>query len=106
MKFLTVETNPQMEVSMENKAKIDIHYDFIDGTELPYCIAKDCKEDFSTNCLEFFNTDNINATAIRADGKSISVRDLLNGSRGHITKEIRISHNLHKMLIANCFRWI
>ena len=85
--------------------KITIHYDFTDGSELSYQEAVASKADFTTNCLNFFCADNVNAKVIRADGKSISVKDLLSGKGDHTDKKIRVAHNLCKMLIAGKFKW-
>lgn len=85
--------------------KIIIHYDFVDGSELAFGQAVIAKADFTTNCLNFFCCDNINAKLIRADGKSIAVKDLLAGKGDHTDKCIRKPHNLCKMLIAGKFKW-
>ena len=39
---------------------------------------------------------------LRADGKKISRKNIQN----HAKKEIRITHNIHKMLVANTFNWL
>ena len=95
-------------VLTENHPIITIHYDFKDGTELPYVQFKQSRNDnisFTTNCLEFFSCDNLGAKVVRKDGSLMMVIDLLNNKRGYIDKEIRFAHNLHKMLIANAFNW-
>lgn len=85
--------------------EINIHYDFTDGTEIPYGVAKDCDTAFNTHCLDFFCTDNINATVKKADGKSIAVKDLLANDGRFTEKEIRKSHNIRKMLVAGSLEW-
>ena len=85
--------------------KIRIHFDFTDGTELPYAIAREQKKDFSTNCLEFFSTSNPNAVVVKKDGSEMSVKELLNNSGNYTKREIRKAHNLHKMLISGVFVW-
>ena len=84
---------------------ITIHYDFKDGTELPYGVAINEEHPFTTNCLEFFSTENVNAVVVMKNGKCIAVRDLLSGEIKHTDKKIRKEHNLHKMLIAGVFKW-
>lgn len=85
---------------------IEIHYDFTDGTELSYGEAILAKEGgFTTNCLDFFSTDNPYAVVTRRDGKSIIVADLLEGKGGHTEKEIRAPHNIRKMLIAGALKF-
>lgn len=84
---------------------IKIHYDFIDGSELSYGEAVECEENFTTSCLEFFCTDNINAVVVKRDGSSISVKDLLDNTGDHTVKHIRKAHNLHRMLVAGAFSW-
>ncbi len=84
---------------------IIINYDFTDGTEISYGEAIKTTRSFTTNCLEFFSSDNINATVIRKDGSSINVGDLLENKNGHCLKEIRKSHDLRKMLLAGSFTW-
>jgi len=85
--------------------KITIHYDFTDGTELSYGKAVWANEDFTTNCLEFFSSDNPNAVIVKKNGSSISVRALLDNKLGHTMKEIRKAHDLRKMLVAGKFDW-
>lgn len=84
---------------------IEIHYDFTDGSELSYIEGKNCKEGFTTNCLEFFSTSNPNAYVLRDDGGLLSVQDLLRNDRRFIDKEIREAHDLRKMLVAEAFEW-
>lgn len=92
----------------DNEVKIIIRYDFKLGDELPYSLAMDAlskKIDFATNCLEFFNTNNLGAVVVKSDGSSIKVSDLLNGSGGYTMKEIRKAHNIHKILLSGGFNW-
>ena len=83
---------------------IEIRLDFALGNELSYIEGLNCKHAFATHCLEFFSTDNPNAYIIRRDGKSIYVRDVLDGL--HCDKQIRKEHNIRKMLLAGCFSWL
>lgn len=92
----------------QNNVNIIIRYDYKLGDELPYAQALEALErgeDFATNCLEFFNADNLGAEVIRKDGKHISVENLLNNVGGHTQKHIRKEHNLHKILISGGFDW-
>lgn len=84
---------------------ITIHWDFADGTEMPYGIAINTKDDFTTHCLDFFIVENIDAKVIRKDGKSIAVKDLLASNKQHTWKMITKNHNLHKMLVAGALLW-
>lgn len=84
---------------------IRIHFDFEDGTELSYEEGKNCLGTFTTNCLEFFSTDNPNALIVKRDGGRMSVEDLLNNDGRFTDKEIRKSHDLRKMLNAGTFEW-
>jgi len=83
---------------------ITIHYDFTDGSEVSYHEGLVLKDNFTTCCLDFFNfdieTDDI--IIIKKDGKKISRRYI----QKHSTKEIRNSHNIHKMFIAGSFQWL
>lgn len=84
---------------------IIIHFDFVDGTELSYVEGKNCLGAFTTNCLEFFSTDNPSASIVKRDGGKMSVQDLLNNDGRFTDKEIRESHDLRKMLVAGAFEW-
>lgn len=83
---------------------IKIHFDFTNGTEVSYIEGKELKDNFNTNCLEFFNMDeNVDdVIVIRKDGKLISRKNIHN----HTDKQIRNSHDIRKMLIANCFTFL
>lgn len=83
---------------------ITIHYDFTDGTEVSYMEGKILGDDFNTNCLDFFNMDeNVDEVIVlRSDGAFISRKNI----QQHSFKEIRKSHNIHKMLKAGSFEWI
>ena len=84
---------------------IVIHYDFTDGSELSYIQGLNSKTAFTTHCLEFFSTENINAIVVKKNGEYIKVKDLLENTGFHTKKQIRKSHKLRKMLIANVFEW-
>lgn len=88
-----------------NLQQIQIHYDFTDGTELSYDEGILAKGGFTTNCLDFFTTDNPHAVVVRKDGKSIIVADLLEGIGNHTKKEIRKSHNIRKMLVSGALKF-
>jgi CMP-N-acetylneuraminic acid synthetase len=83
---------------------IIIHWDFVDGTEISYAQGKLQGDNFTTHCLDFFNMDEKvdDVIVLRADGKKISRKNIQN----HVKKEIRITHNIHKMLVANTFNWL
>jgi len=83
---------------------ITIHWDFTDGTELSYVDGLLADDNFTTNCLEFFNmyepTDEV--VVINRCGKKISRNDI----NKHTTKEIRKEHDIRKMLVAGSFDWL
>jgi len=87
---------------------ITIHYDFVDGTEVSYIEGCKLKDNFTTNCLDFFNNDEEtdDVTVLDRHGNTLSRKLLL--TRGDITytvKDVRIEHNLQKMLKGNSFNW-
>lgn len=82
---------------------IVIHWDFTDGTEVSYVEGLKLKDNFNTNCLDFFNMD-INVddiVVLRDDGKVISRKNI----QKYTNKEIRKEHNIHKMLISGAFEF-
>lgn len=83
---------------------IIIHWDFTDGTEVSYVEGKSLGYNFTTHCLDFFNMDeNVeDVVVLRSDGAKISRKNI----KAHSFKEIRESHNIHKLLIAGCFIWV
>ena len=83
---------------------ITIHWDFKDGTEIPYMQGKLIGDNFTTHCLDFFNMDEKvdDVVVLRSDGLRISRKNI----RQHCSKEIRKSHNIHKMLISSSFDWL
>ena len=85
---------------------IKIHYDFTNGTEVSYQEGLDLKDNFTTNCLDFFNFDEEVDDVIVIDkfGNTLRRNSLLI-SNPYIIKEIRKSHNIQKMLKANSFNW-
>lgn len=87
---------------------ITIHYDFTNGTEVSYKEGLELKDNFNTNCLDFFSFDEEVDDVIVIDklGNSISRNDLLGNVGNHTDKDIRVSHNIHKMLKANSFKWL
>ena len=88
---------------------IFINYDFISGKELPYSQASICQEEFETNCLSFFNFDNLaeysDIIVRKQNGDYISAVELLNNEHKYCVKQIRLEHNMCKMLIANSFEF-
>lgn len=83
---------------------ITIHWDFKDGSEVSYMQGKLLGDNFTTNCLDFFNMDERvdDVVVLRSDGCKISRKNIEN----HTNKQIRQSHNIHKMLLAGSFNWI
>lgn len=83
---------------------ITIHYDFTDGSEISYFEGCQKKDNFTTNCLEFFNmtieTDDV--VVLKKDGSFVSRKNIYN----HTDKEIRKEHDIRKMLLAGSFKWL
>ena len=86
---------------------ITIHWDFTDGSEVSYQEGLKLKDNFTTNCLDFFcfDTDASDIIILRSDGKKI-IREKLLGQNPYTDKEIRIAHNIQKMLKANKFKFL
>lgn len=87
---------------------IKIHYDFVDGTEVSYLEGCKLKDNFTTNCLDFFNNDESVDDVIVVDkkGNTLSRKLLLkSGDLTYTNKDMREAHNLQKMLKANAFNW-
>lgn len=87
---------------------IEIHYDFVDGTEVSYEEGLKLKDNFSTNCLDFFNNDIKIDDVVVIDkyGNKLSRKELMANTDSRITaKYMRKSHNIQKMLKANVFNW-
>jgi len=83
---------------------ITIHWDFKTGDELTFSEACEAKDDFCTNCLDFFTTER-DAIVLKENGEYISVKELLANDGNYTRKEIRPAHNIHKMLKAGSFTW-
>lgn len=94
--------------------RIIINYDFTTGNEVSYMevIEKmSLKEQFiETHCLNFFNFDMLekceDIVVIKKDKSYISLKDLLeNNDSRYCYKQIRETHNTHKMLVAGSFNF-
>lgn len=89
-------------------SKITINFDYISGNEVSFAEGRDkfvYGESFTTNCLEFFQFDSLaiyDDVIVKAKGgKYISLKELLsNEDTSYTSKEIRVSHNVRKMLVA------
>ena len=83
---------------------IVIHYDFTDGTEVSYAEGLRLKDNFTTHVLHFFNeSEKVNdVVVLKKDGTKISRANI----HAHTRKQIRPSHNLTKLLLANSFEWL
>ena len=84
---------------------ITINWDFTDGSEVSYQEGLELKDNFTTCCLDFFNMDvDVDDVIIyRKDDKYISRKNIQKHTNG---KEIRVVHNIHKMLVAGSFNWL
>lgn len=84
---------------------ITIHYDFTDKTEISYNEGLLLKDNFTTNCLDFFCFDfNTEVKVLKQDGSYILKNELLTDNY-YCSKQIRKTHNILKMLKANKFNW-
>ena len=88
---------------------ITIHYDFTDGTELSYEEGLKAVDDFTTNCLSFFNNHyqkDTEVKVLRKNGKYLLKNEILSDKNPLYTpKQMRNSHDLERMLKANSFTW-
>lgn len=88
---------------------IEVHYDYSTGKEVSYIKGKELKDNFCTHVLEFFDTEEPVDDVIvrRKDGSYISRNELLNPetSTFYTDREIRIAHNIQKLLKAGAFKW-
>ena len=86
---------------------ITIHYDYKVGNELSYAEGVEAGDHFTTNCLDFFTTDNPanDVIVLKHNGDYISRNELLAGDTQYTLKEIRRAHNIHKMLVAGSFKF-
>ncbi len=85
---------------------ITIHYDFTDGTEVSYIEGCELKDNFTTNCLDFFNNDEDvdDVVIIDKKGNRLSRRLLMTkGDISYTNKDMREAHNIQKMLKAKSF---
>lgn len=85
---------------------ITINYDFTSGTEVSYFEGLELKDNFTTNCLDFFNFDENVDDVIVIDkfGNKLSRNELLLDN-SFTNKKITTSHNIHKMLKSGSFDW-
>ena len=92
----------------DKMSNIVINFDFVSGNEVSFIEGRDKYmdgESFETNCLDFFQFDSL---AVYGDvivkakgGKYISLKELLsNEDTTYTSKEIRLTHNVRKMLVA------
>ena len=87
---------------------IEIHYDYTDGTEVSYEEGLKLKDNFTTNCLIFFNTwiDVDDVIVVDKKGNILSRQILMDNSNNKYTyKHMSKSHDICKMLISNSFNW-
>ena len=87
---------------------ITIHYDFTDGTEVSYMEGLFLKDNFTTNCLDFFNNDVDvdDVVIIDKKGNRLSRRLLMTkGDISYTNKDMSEAHNIQKMLKAKSFNW-
>ena len=91
---------------------VTIHIDYVDGSELSYIeglekIDNNPDADFTTNVTTFFsNSFDTNVIVIDKHGKTINKYELMSNKGFKYTdREMRLGHNINKMLIANSFAW-
>lgn len=85
---------------------IQINFDFVDGTELSYMEGVMLKDNFTTNCLDFFSfsTKAENVRVVNKGGGYIDLLDLIENN-GYTAKEIRVAHDIQKILKAGGFKF-
>ena len=85
---------------------IKIHFDFVDGTEVSYSEGLKLKDNFNTNCLDFFcwDKDVDDVLVVDKNGNVLS-RNTLLVKNTYTEKQIRKTHNIQKMLKAGSFKW-
>jgi hypothetical protein len=82
---------------------IHIHWDYVDGTEVSYAEGLLLCDNFTTNCLDFFSNDiEADVIVMKKNGEFIQKSRL---NKLHSAKQIRLSHNILKMLKADSFSW-
>lgn len=86
---------------------IKIHFDFTDGTEVSYLQGCELKDNFTTNCLDFFNNDEKvdDVVVIDKQGNILSRKLLMSNKSEYSNKHMRNTHDLQKMLKSNSFNW-
>ena len=87
---------------------IKIHFDFTDGTEVSYLEGCKLQDNFTTNCLDFFNTSTPvdDVVVIDRNGNRLS-RKLLRtwGGNPYYDKDIMMAHDIQQMLKDDEFNW-
>lgn len=85
---------------------IIINYDFVDGSEVSYAEGVELKDNFTTNCLDFFSFDLQVDDVVVVDklGGVISRNGLLTDNY-YTSKEIRKEHNIQKILKSGGFNF-
>lgn len=84
---------------------ITINFDFTTGKEISFIEGKNTynanpKLSFQTNVLTFFSFDyDCEVKVLKKDGSYILKSELL-GNNPYTLKEIRISHNIYKLLVS------
>ena len=86
---------------------VKIHYDFTDGTEVSYKEGLDLRDNFNTNCLDFFQVENEaeDVVIVSKNGKTLSRNQLLKNNGKYTVKHIRKEHNILKMFKSGSFSW-
>ncbi len=86
---------------------IIIHYDFVNGKELSYIEGRNKKDNFETNCLDFFTTYNeaSDVVVLCKNGEYISRNELLANNGEYTDKEIRPAHNILNILKGNALKF-
>lgn len=82
---------------------IQINFDFVDGTEVSYMEGVMLKDNFTTNCLDFFSFST-KAENVRVVNKRGGYIDLIENN-GYTVKEIRVEHDIQKILKSSGFKF-
>lgn len=86
---------------------ITIHYDFSTGEEISLVEGREKKDNFKTHCINFFDFDNldVDVKVLKKDGSYILLSELLLNNGDYCEKEIRIAHNISKILLSGRFKF-
>ncbi|ELP6119395.1 TPA: hypothetical protein I7730_00690 [Vibrio vulnificus] len=94
--------------------KIIIGYDFVPDGSLSFIETHEaiekCSDIIKTTCLSFasfvYLGKGYDVVVLMKNGKQIVLSELLENNRPYINKEIRVAHNIAKMLVARSISFL